>query len=67
MKLTETDKQSLTWVKIEREITERLTIARAKNDGDLTAQETDRLRGTIAAYKEVLGWAIPNPTFDNGD
>lgn len=42
------------WMKIEAKLKERLSILRARNDGDLNEIETARLRGRIDAVKELL-------------
>jgi len=62
MKLDAIEKQSALWQKIEAEVKTRLEVFREKNDGNLPAQETDRLRGSIAMCKEMLTWAKEDPT-----
>ena len=64
MKLDEVQRHSALWQLIDKEITERLETLRRKNDGFLDTQETDRLRGSIAALKEIQAWAIVDPKFD---
>ena len=61
MKLTEFERQTTVWQKIEEELTTRLTVAREQNDGDLDPPATARLRGKIAVYREILTWAKPDP------
>lgn len=61
MKLTETEKHSAIWKKIEKQLTDRLQILREKNDADADAIETAKLRGQIAQIKECLSWAKPDP------
>lgn len=64
MKITPIEKNSALWLKIAREVTERLTSLRGMNDGNLDAMATAKVRGQIAMCKEVLGWATPNPEID---
>lgn len=59
MTLTEFEKETALWKKIETELTDRLNIYRQRNDGNLSVAETDKLRGTIAMCKEILAWAEP--------
>lgn len=54
MNLSPIEAQSLIWLKIKKHMTERLEVLRAKNDGDLDTTETARLRGRIAALKELI-------------
>jgi len=61
LKLTEFEIQTTIWQKIALETEEQLRLARSRNDGDMDERETARLRGKISAYKEILGWAEPNP------
>ncbi len=57
-KLTESERHSVAWMKISAHLTERLEIARTKNDGNLDADATAKLRGQIAAYKQVLSLGV---------
>jgi len=57
MTLTEAEKQSALWQKIEKELTENLQVAREKNDGDRDIEETSSIRGEIRTLKKILGWA----------
>ena len=57
MTLTEYEKSSALWLKIETELQERLQIYREKNDTARDPLETAKLRGTIALLKEILAWS----------
>lgn len=57
MKLTEADKLSALWRKLEPYLQDRLDACRKQNDGDLSPEQTHRLRGEIAAYKRILALA----------
>ena len=61
MKLTEIQKQSELWQRIESELKERLQILREKNDGALDIDQTNRTRGSIAMLLEILGWTETTP------
>lgn len=50
----EIDFRSETWKAIKARTEDRLSAARKRNDGALTPDQTATLRGTIAAYKEIL-------------
>ena len=53
--LTKQEATTPVWAKLKAQIEARLEISRKQNDGDLSEVETARLRGRIAAYKELLG------------
>lgn len=59
--LTESDIQTLLWKKLEQHLTERLQALRARNDGNLTLEDTAKLRGRIAEVKATLDLAKPSP------
>jgi len=61
MKLTEGDKLSAVWQKLDPYLKERLATLRAQNDGELDAIATARLRGKLAAIKEILALADAGP------
>ena len=61
MKLTPQDLQSAVWLKLEAYLNERLAALRAQNDGELDEVATARLRGRIAATKELLALGKPGP------
>lgn len=54
MMLTELEKQSSAWIKLTKYANDRLDACRQQNDGDLSPEQTARLRGRIAALKEIL-------------
>lgn len=51
--LTNIERQSGLWMRLENHIKERLETLRKQNDGDLTEIQTAKLRGRIETY-EVL-------------
>jgi hypothetical protein len=51
--LTQQDRGSATWQKVERYLDDQITKMRAKNDADLSPDKTARLRGYIACLKAV--------------
>ena len=55
------DFDSQTWKYIERWAEQRMTKFREKNDGDLNAEQTAKVRGRIAELKELLTLAKPAP------
>jgi hypothetical protein len=64
MKLTFSDKQSSTWIKLAKHIDEEVAILREKNDNDLDPIATARIRGRILALKKILSLAaeeLPTP------
>ena len=56
---TEADRQSATWEKMQRNWALKLAELRARNDGDLDAIETAKLRGQIAQIKAFLALDKP--------
>lgn len=54
MNLSPIEAHSPIWAKIKQHLQERLEVARARNDGDLDAIETARLRGRIQTLKELI-------------
>lgn len=59
MLLSKNERHSAVWVKIAEHFQKRLSESRQENDGRLDEIETARLRGRIAAFKEIL--ALGNP------
>lgn len=57
----EIDFRSETWRAFEAIASDRLDKYRRKNDGQLNADETARLRGRIAELKELLTLSTPAP------
>ena len=56
------ERESALWKKVEALANEKIDVLRKRNDGDLDETETARLRGRIAAWKELLAWGEkPNP------
>ena len=54
MNLSTYERESALWKKLEQHLNERLTTLRTRNDGELDAIETARLRGRISQVKEFL-------------
>jgi len=54
MKLTELERQSAVWVKLEEYLNKKLVDLRKQNDGDMSLEATARLRGRIAQVKFIL-------------
>lgn len=52
--LTDVEKKSAVWLKLQAHLEARLLAARARNDAPLTPEQTQKLRGEIAALKEFL-------------
>lgn len=55
--LNEVDLETALWKKIETHLKDRLQVYRAKNDGNLTLEETAKLRGRIQEVKSLLDLA----------
>lgn len=59
------ESESALWKKLREHIQGRLDMARKQNDYSMTNEETERLRGRIAAYKDILelepGTILPMP------
>lgn len=53
--LTKMESESVLWIKLREHIAARLDALRRQNDQSMTPDETERLRGRIAAYKELMG------------
>lgn len=52
---TPIDFNSATWLQVADWARTRVDALRAKNDGDLDAVETARVRGQLKAFKELIG------------
>lgn len=65
--LNENDQQSATWKKLEKYLQDRLETLRAENDRTRGAKETEKLRGKIAAVKELLALGKPRRAMVTGD
>ena len=55
------DFQSETWRAIEDRANLRLEELRKRNDGDLSAEQTAKVRGRIAELRDLLTLAQPAP------
>jgi hypothetical protein len=63
--LKQSDIGSATWQRIKQHIEERLNTARLKNDGELDAIQTARLRGQIAELKYLADLDKPDPQMED--
>lgn len=54
MKLSESERISACWVKLEKHIKAEIEILRQRNDADADAVKTANLRGRILAMKQIL-------------
>lgn len=54
MTLEPHETRSALWQRLHAHLTERLDALRRSNDGDMSMEETQRLRGRIAQLKEIL-------------
>ena len=61
MILSDAERHSALWKKLSEHLAERMAVMRQKNDSDLDALDTARLRGRIQAYKELIALGNPSP------
>ncbi len=61
MKLNDTERNSAPWQKVKAELESRLDLFRRKNDSNLDAEQTAKLRGRIAEIKNLLALGEPPP------
>lgn len=57
LKLNQHERHQPLWVRVAEEVERLRAIERAKLEKDMTETETAKLRGKIAAYTAVLGFA----------
>lgn len=62
MMLSELERQSSVWLKIEAHLNEQLNSLRQQNDGEMSAEATSRLRGRIAQLKSILSLGASRET-----
>lgn len=55
LELSPQELDSALWKKLASHFTDKLALARRQNDNDLEEIRTYKMRGKIAAYKELLG------------
>lgn len=60
-KLTELERNSELWKKLEAVLKQRIDLHRKKNDSDQDDSSTAKLRGRIAELKFLLDLASPDP------
>lgn len=58
---TENEKLSALWQRLEPYLTQRVADLRSQNDGDLTHEQTIKLRGRISELKALLALANTTP------
>lgn len=61
IELSETDKQSAAWGKVQAYLTQRLAELRISNDGDCSPDATARTRGRIAEVKAMMQLGTDRP------
>lgn len=61
MTLSDIERHSALWKKINEYLHERMDVARRKNDGDLTEAQTAKIRGQIQTLKELIALGNPSP------
>lgn len=64
MKLNYSDKQSSTWVKVAEYIEKEIESLRLRNDADIDAVATARLRGQILGLKKILALAVEDEAIE---
>lgn len=57
MKIEQHELRSSLWRRLQAHYEAQLELLRRKNDGDMTPEQTQRLRGRIAQVKEFLALA----------
>jgi hypothetical protein len=67
MRLDKHEVMSAVWLKLEAHLTKRLAELRTNNDGDLSPEQTAKLRGRVAAIKEILALAEQREQVQEGD
>lgn len=60
-KLTTGDRINPLWARIEEELNRLLKIECTRLEKDAPEYDTAKVRGKIAAYRKVLGFAIDDP------
>lgn len=64
MKLSPIEMETPVWHKIRVELEQRLETLRKENDGSLSHDETQKIRGRIAEVKTILSWATTPPVVE---
>jgi hypothetical protein len=59
-KLTATERHSATWTRVKAHLEERLDEHRRRNDGNLSFDETTKLRGQIKELQYLLAVGTPD-------
>ena len=62
--LSEGEKHHPLWVKLVEHFQEKIDIAHGKIEGDLTEQQTARLRGHIQCLKSIISLGDESPQDD---
>lgn len=65
--ITAIERNSSVWQKLRPYYEARLAMLRAQNDGNLTAEQTLRLRGRIAEVKAILSLGTDKPVIPSED
>lgn len=61
MRLQEHEARSALWLRLQAHLGAQLEALRCKNDGYLSHEDTQRLRGRIAQIKEILALSQAEP------
>jgi len=61
------DRQSAVWLRLKEHYEARLTLLRSSNDGQLTAEQTAKIRGRIAEVKALLSLEKDTPVLNDGN
>jgi hypothetical protein len=62
--MTPADRQSAVWLKLKEHYTQRLSLLRAQNDGNLDAEATAKIRGRIAECKQIMSLGQEAPAIE---
>ena len=65
--LTKIEREGAVWKKIEAKLKSELDLLRRSNDGNLPEVATARLRGQIAAVKDLLSIGTEKPQVPSED
>ena len=65
--LTEVERHSAVWQKLEQFLDAELAVLRKKNDGDHDVVKTARIRGAIDAVKKLKSLGIEKQQLPSGD
>jgi hypothetical protein len=61
------DRQSAVWLRLRAHYEARLLLLRSSNDGNLSAEQTAKIRGRIAEVKALLALEKDTPVVTDGN